>query len=595
LHSIVVSGRATALDAAMENAFAKARKEAEPGEEVGLLPSRIVDAPDDNGLPPLFYACFHRQSHAVASLVSAGAKVDFIAEKSLSLAHICALRLDDKSLSTVLASESPRRPDPNALDSLGRTPMYIAATEGLNAGGSDLGHALSRCIMALEAWGGRMFASRQNGPHPVCVLAAAWLPERLSVVLDHVSFRYPVQVEDLGDSPFMSVSALYGYPIHKAIASLFGKASSLKVDDELSPEFSLVRTLRVLLEHGFEPNERMESHEDIGAGHWFGLTPIQCLALVAFGIEKDRGRLDLKSFKLARVVVQEAANLLVACGARIVVESPPASRLRRSPSMGQSSHSAVSEMKQHDAPGVVEWKIDWKNDMFALLAEDEEILREAQKVWAALGPVPVPSCTSLLEDDKASFSETDVLGGSSDKSCAICWRQFGALVNRKHKCRVSQRYVCEDCSSKRLVGTNGSQIRISDGQFLLARVDYAREKIERDAAQAELERLRNVALEKRQADERRDRLADEEQGNRDSLFAGVKNFVFGEEDDTVRETDRSIQGLTASLSDTKNALNERGERLATLGEKSSQMVDASADFARMAKELRKKSEGGLFW
>ena len=96
---------------------------------------------------------------------------------------------------------------------------------------------------------------------------------------------------------------------------------------------------------------------------------------------------------------------------------------------------------------------------------------------------------------------------------------------------------------------------------------------------------------------RANRIQSEEQ-NRESLFGGVleqaTSYVFGG-DEERREGSDKVQDLNQSLNETRNALNERGEKLASLGEKTSQMVNASSDFAQMAKELRKKSEGGLFW
>jgi hypothetical protein len=66
--------------------------------------------------------------------------------------HICAQNLDDKSLSTILAATGSARPDANALDSLEKTPTYVAVIEGHTVSGGHDFVALERCIMALEAW-----------------------------------------------------------------------------------------------------------------------------------------------------------------------------------------------------------------------------------------------------------------------------------------------------------------------------------------------------------------------------------------------------------------------------------------------------------
>jgi hypothetical protein len=107
-----------------------------------------------------------------------------------------------------------------------------------------------------------------------------------------------------------------------------------------------------------------------------------------------------------------------------------------------------------------------------------------------------------------------------------------------------------------------------------------------------------MAHERARAQARSDRLEAEQAASRASLFSGVLDkataAVFGENDESSKPA-RRVQDLSASLNQTRDALNERGVKLANLGEKSSQLVDASADFARMAKELRQKSEGNFFW
>ena len=204
----------------------------------------------------------------------------------------------------------------------------------------------------------------------------------------------------------------------------------------------------------------------------------------------------------------------------------------------------------------------------------------------------------MLQDEKASIEDSATAGGSDCVSCAVCWSAFGSLMNRKHKCRVTRKYVCDACSTKRLVqGT--VEYRLSDGQFNLARVDASREKSERAASKKEKERSIALATEKARAAARLDRLDAEEQSNRESLFGGMleaaTNYVMGEDQNATQATSQQVSGLTASLDETRDALNQRGERLGTLNDKSAKLVDASADFANMAKELRKQSEGGLFW
>lgn len=188
-----------------------------------------------------------------------------------------------------------------------------------------------------------------------------------------------------------------------------------------------------------------------------------------------------------------------------------------------------------------------------------------------------------------NIEDNEEPGGSSTKSCAVCWKQFGTLTNRKHKCRSSWRYVCDECSTKRLV-RGGKDYRVSDGQYLLAAADLVKKG-------SQSERKKSIPV-KNAAMEKLERLQAEEDVNRKNLFGGAlehaASFVFGEQDEAAR-TNQSLGGLATTMGETRNALLERGDKLSSMNDKTAEMVDASAKFAKMAKELRKKSEQGLFW
>jgi hypothetical protein len=112
---------------------------------------------------------------AVSALVNAGADVTFKLHPSgTTPCHICARNLDDKSLSTILAATGSGRPDANALDSLERTPIYVAVIEGpaVSGGGEHDFVALERCIIALVAWGGQVLIfGTNNGLQPPCKIS----------------------------------------------------------------------------------------------------------------------------------------------------------------------------------------------------------------------------------------------------------------------------------------------------------------------------------------------------------------------------------------------------------------------------------------
>jgi hypothetical protein len=213
LHSHVVMGYRSILDMALSQAKASSNNK---GSE--YIDPRIIDAVDESGRTPLHYACSGRFSSAVLSLVQAGANVDLRIEPyNMTPCHLCALHLDAKSLQSILAMNKR----PNVVDSWGRTPMYLATTEGRSVGHSKNPVALDSCLSVLEANGGHMEVPL-GFRNPVSVLAAAWSHEELEVVLKHVHYRYPLVLSDADDKHRIgiSVSAFFQYPVHSCLITV---------------------------------------------------------------------------------------------------------------------------------------------------------------------------------------------------------------------------------------------------------------------------------------------------------------------------------------------------------------------------------------
>jgi uncharacterized protein YlaI len=431
--------------------------------------------------------------------------------------------------------------------------------------------------------------------NPISAMAYMNLPDYISVALDHVPHRFPLsKIGDTvpGTDSSMSLSAVYQYPVHSALVALRKHMRrGTEINSSSSPESSLVRTLRVLFEHGFEPNERLDRTaftEKTAFDEFVGFAPIQILALVALELDAIKGELDAVVVSNSSRVIADTAELLVRSGARLSLDPPPSVRPRNIMETTVAEASSVRKVE------ILTQKLDADKHVLALLG-GELRLNSAFREWSEIKKVATMKTADLLQDDKASIEDSSSAGGSDCVSCAVCWSSFGSLMNRKHKCRVTRKYVCDACSTKRLIqGT--TEYRLSDGQFNLARVDVVREESERVAAEKEKERSKKMASENARALARLDRLESEEQSNRESLFGGMleaaTNYVMGEDQNGA---DATAQQLTASLDQTRDALNQRGEKLGALNEKSAKLVEASADFAKMANELRKKSEGGLFW
>ncbi|KAI2500336.1 hypothetical protein MHU86_14144 [Fragilaria crotonensis] len=540
---------------------------------------------DESGRTALHYACARRSSAAVAALVAAGASASIplsSEEGELLPIHVSARLLDHLSLSTILAA--PRRPDPNALDSHGRTAMYVAATEGT----SDDPTALSKCLSALEAWGGNMGSLRTS----LSVLVSHWKHDALGPILANQEYRYPLPV------PGISVGAYHLYPTHTALVALRRRIQTigaLKADhgfgggDKLKSQ--LRGTLQVLLEHGFEPNERLDRVAISFEGRadlmeHVGFTPLQILAAAALDAEQlSKSGVKISTSVLSSVAstLAGAADVLVQFGARINMEPPPLERLARHPPRipADDSASSLPDVDRHRV------KIDGNKDLMDLLGGKER-LEACRKIWledkvvVGVGKAPLNHDTVL--------TESDAPGGSNDKSCAICWGVFGSILNRKHKCRFSVRYVCDDCSTKRIKLDNQDQ-RTSDGQYSLARTDVVRLKADKFKEQQEMLQRRKEQMEHTRLQRLEKEKADQLQ--RDSLFGGIMekatSLLSGDDDIDA------VGGLHASLGQTRDALNERGDRLNTLSEKTEKLMNASEDFAKMAKELEKSQSGGLFW
>ncbi len=219
LHSYVVSGNDKVLKESLTSALAF--QNARNGGEGNKIDSFIIDSKDENGSTALHYACSRRKLSTVRLLVEAGADCSIAQHvDDLTPCHICAKGLDEKILSIVLSASYPKRADPNAIDSYGRTPMYLAAVEGKSVDRRSCSEALDLCLSALEAWGGQFSVKFPTGfelLHPVHFVSAQWKSDELRVILSHCKYRYPLHTNSYSGC---SVSAQFQYPIHAAIASL---------------------------------------------------------------------------------------------------------------------------------------------------------------------------------------------------------------------------------------------------------------------------------------------------------------------------------------------------------------------------------------
>lgn len=306
-------------------------------------------------------------------------------------------------------------------------------------------------------------------------------------------------------------------------------------------------------------------------------TPLQILALVAvetmkleeIGFEKTRA--------MVLTVIQSIAQILLMNGARTNVAPPPPSRLDRMIPNGCYSLKEALECK-HESSSIQlgdrdELRLDGNVELMTLLGGADN-MKTFLKSFAT-----TCKCVKLGQECDVKVESTaidsDAPGGSDSNSCAICWVEFGLISNRKHLCRVSRRYVCNDCSTKRVL-VNGSESRISDGIFhLLLTMSRKADKKSQDIRDSQMQRQRLNVTQARKV-------------------LGLKSASETASETKPIEIDKAnltakerISSAISGLGHMKNAVLERGDKLERLGEKTQALEQASVDFASMAKELNR--------
>lgn len=615
LHSHVVTGNVELLEKVLFQKQVENQNASSTNKSCAF-----VNDLDKFGLTALHYACKNRSQKAVSLLVSAGAdciKPTIIEQKTPC--HLSAEYLDEKSLSIILSSTYPERPDSNSLDRYGRTPMYLAATLGKSVGGLSDPSRIGMCLSALEAWGGQMFVpeeerlkvkpnSLESLPHPIHCMSSTWKSSELKVLLSHCQYRYPLKEDNIYvyNNNNISVAASFHYPLHACLVSLrkhiskFIKTGNMDGLGDIKSEPPMIATIGILLKHGIEPNERIECIDANGEfamviNDMVGFTPLQILAAAVFDFEnlKDLSAKD-NSIRLndhletrLRFNIEAAAEVLIRHGARITVDTPPTSRPRnKTVSVKKSSLSLCPTVLLPPIDRSV-LKID-KNSLIIKSFGGQEQINTAKATWSKSRSVKGSGHISL-SSNPGLLSDSCSPGGTDTKSCALCWKSFGLVSNRKHTCRASLRHVCDECSS-RFVLERGDSFRVSDGQFLLATNDL----------QKSLDEKRKILQKERS--ERKMRLEAKkkhEESEQDVLFGrmgrSVRNFFMEEVEVTGDDRSTKVDGMSESLKQTQNAFNERGEKLNNLSEKTDALKEASIDFAKMAKELHDSQKKGLFW
>lgn len=602
LHSHVVSGNYTLLEQAL---IGKGNPDS---------PYRKIDERDEAGLTPLHYACYRRSHKAVSILLNAGADCSLPTSKGKnSPCHICCEQLDTKSLSMILSCSKPRRADPNALNEMSETPMYVALTRGDSS--AEMRNPIM-CLKALEAWGGQIvilpYDQCSSGLSPIFKLSSSWDDVGLKSGFQFYDCQYPIPDEQ-ADGFGRSLGAVFQYPFHAAIVSLRFKVMKISNKNDKNvftkaDEKSISDTLKLLSDVGFELNERLEEHSTnpTELNEMVGFTPLQILAAaaldllhVADSLEDNLTNVDLI---IASEIIRSSSDILVARGARVWVDAPTIARPNRGPPRkGNSDHPCESSVILHPIE-LSNMNMESNKDLVKVLGGIDRLAAIRAK-WFA-DKTTKGSGQIFLPGKGLSIQLVDSMlpGGSHQTSCAVCWKKFGKIINRKHVCRASRRYLCEECSGK-AVFIDNDLCRVSDGQFNLAKYNLLCKEGKDRKEVAEKRKERKTRIEEAQSKRSDNTLkarAISEDAAREELFGSVgravKNLFVEEvvEQDSAQAVNDDVNGVMNSLSQTRNAFVERGQKLNNLVEKTSALNNTSEEFAKMAKELADSQEKGIF-
>merc|ERR1712071_110775 len=316
----------------------------------------------------------------------------------------------------------------------------------------------------------------------------------------------------------------------------------------------------------------------------------------------------------------EVCKLLVTNGARVNVSKPRSAAEKNEETSSKELSQDVSDISKNiDNSNLKErfpsflsfqrssLKLDGNSKILNLLGGVEK-LNAFHTQWSMIKAVNGTGKIVLHQKSEFQLSADTPVKKNGEPCCAICWKTFGRVINRKHTCRVSGRSICDDCSSKR-ISEGGEDYRITDGQFLVAKLEAAREKVRaKQVEMTERKEKKEKILAMQAARYKRQGFVNtevNENSKKKELFTtsigkGIMNILGvdenNEEDinERVGSSHDQLNGLTTSLTQSRDALQERGEKLQAMSEKTAALADQSKQFAQLAKELRQNQQKGFF-
>mmetsp|Transcript_20388 Transcript_20388/g.37853 ORF Transcript_20388/g.37853 Transcript_20388/m.37853 type:complete len:750 (+) Transcript_20388:167-2416(+) len=235
----------------------------------------------------------------------------------------------------------------------------------------------------------------------------------------------------------------------------------------------------------------------------------------------------------------------------------------------------------------------------------QEAIDSARLYWHTF-QLP-PNFEDFVLAKREQFEKVAWVGDSASDHCMLCVDKF-SYSNRRHHCRACGILCCAPCSSKRMVlkpkNTSASPSkppppgdRVCDGCY--NRLVYL--TIQRNAAIAKAKK--DLAIQQKKEQEELDKKGDSGH-NKSKLFGafGSSGNLESEKDEFVLVNSSSngsldnegvkksgsgsnIAGLQNTLGEVGADLEERGEKLNTLAQKSEALDNAAAQYNNMAKQL----------
>jgi hypothetical protein len=385
-----------------------------------------------------------------------------------------------------------------------------------------------------------------------------------------------------------------------AATDLGAKRSALQSVQSASPSSSLEATLQVLLQGGAQPNLR-------GGARSGGKTAAHLLL--------ENGLVDWAD-------KMKALGVLLSHGARLDVPSCP-----KPTTTGAQLLAAL--IKGEDGGRELQAALDStlsaaKSTWGVKKAGGSGGSGEASSSGKAAAKLPEAIVSRLLSKAAArptirpmAVAAAAAISASTSGGagcCLLCGDAFNALTKRPQHCRLCGHQVCAACSGKKLPlgsaaggGTNGEAARVCDGCFnwgsnqiaAALAASAARDQSKEGGflgpeAVARARQRREEARAQQEAAEQKELL-----GGAASLGGRAMSWLMGEGGDEESRVRRQRQAaaarVTGQMEEVRVGLQQRGERIENLADRTNELVDSSAQFAAMARQLNESKGWGGLW